>query len=45
MGKSLNYATVSNSALNNSKMIVIYDSIKNLSYEPFFKNDSLYIKI
>ena len=44
MGKSLNYATLSNSALNNSKMIVIYDSIKNLSYEPFFKNDSLYIK-
>ena len=43
MGKSLNHATKSHSALSNSHMIVIYDSIKNLSYKPFFKNDSLYI--
>ena len=43
MGKSLNHATKSHSALSNSQMIVIYDSVKNLSYKPFFKNDSLYI--
>lgn len=44
MGKSLHYATQENSALNDSKMPVVHDSIKNLSYEPFWKNDSLYLK-
>ena len=44
MGKSLHYATREHSALEGSDMPIIYDSIKNLSYAPFFKNDSLYLK-
>jgi hypothetical protein len=44
MGKSLHYATKTYSALNGSDMLIIHDSIKNLSYQPFFKNDSLYLK-
>ncbi len=44
MGKSFNYATKKHSALEGSDMPIIHDSNKNLSYKPFFKNDSLYIK-
>ena len=44
MGKSLHYATKEHSALEGSEMPIIHDSIKNLSYKPFWKNDSLYIK-
>ncbi len=44
MGKSLHYAVKDHSALTNSDMPIIYDSIKNLFYEPIWKNDSLYIK-
>ena len=44
MGKSFHYATKEHSALKGSNMPIIHDSIKNLSYQPFFKNDSLYIK-
>ena len=44
MGKSLHYATKTHSALYGSGMLIIHDSIKNLSYQPFFKNDSLYLK-
>ena len=43
MGKSLHYATSEHSAMVDSKMPIIHDSHKNLSYAPFFKNDSLYI--
>ena len=44
MGQSLHFATKDNSALADSEMPIIHDSIKNLSYQPFFRNDSLYIK-
>jgi len=44
MGKSLHYATKEHSALANSDMQLVHDHIRNLFYEPFFKNDSLYIK-
>ena len=44
MGKSLHYAIKDHSALTNSDMPIIYDSINNLFYEPIWKNDSLYIK-
>jgi hypothetical protein len=44
MGRSLHYATKEHSALEGSEMPIIYDSIKNLSYAPFYKNDSLYLK-
>ena len=44
MGKSFHYATKDHSALKYSDMPIIHDSIKNLTYEPFFKNDSLYLK-
>mgnify|MGYP001204104560 CR=1 FL=1 len=44
MGKSLNYATKEHSSLTNSDMPIIYDEINNLSYQPFWKNDSLYLK-
>ena len=44
MGKSLNYAVKDHSALASSDMPIIYDSIKNLFYEPIWKNDSLYLK-
>ncbi|MEC7863842.1 MAG: tetratricopeptide repeat protein [Bacteroidota bacterium] len=44
MGMSLHYATREHSALDESNMLIIYDSIKNMSYQPFFKNDSLYLK-
>ncbi len=44
MGRSLHFATKEHSALASSVMPIIHDSIKNLSYEPFFKNDSLYLK-
>ncbi len=44
MGRSFHYATKQNSELDGSLMPIIYDSIKNLFYEPFFKYDSLYIK-
>lgn len=44
MGKSFHFATKENSALTNSDMYIIHDSIKNLSYQPFWKNDSLYLK-
>ena len=44
MGKSLHFATRNNSALEGSDMTIIHDSIRNLSYQPFFRNDSLYLK-
>ena len=44
MGKSLHHATRENSALDGSNMPIIHDTIKNLSYQPFFKNDSLFLK-
>ena len=44
MGRSFHYATKEHSALDGSEMPVIHDSISNLSYVPFFQNDSLYIK-
>ncbi|MBC8266639.1 MAG: hypothetical protein H8E84_06695 [Flavobacteriales bacterium] len=44
MGKSVHFATKEHSALADSKMPLIHDSIKNLSYQPFWKNDSLYLK-
>tara|TARA_B100000902_G_scaffold397708_1_gene462317 strand:+ start:229 stop:2073 length:1845 start_codon:yes stop_codon:yes gene_type:complete len=43
MGKSFHHATKENSALISSKMSIIHDSVKNLSYKPFWKNDSLYL--
>lgn len=43
MGKSFHFATKEHSALANTDLPVIYDSIKNLSYKPFWKNDSLYL--
>ena len=39
MGKSFHFATKEHSALANTDLPVIYDSIKNLSYKPFWKND------
>ena len=44
MGKSLNYAIQEHSALTHSKMLGVHDSIKNLFYKPFWKDDSLYLK-
>jgi hypothetical protein len=44
MGKSFHFATKKHSALAASEMPLIHDSIKNLSYQPFWKNDSLYLK-
>ena len=44
MGRSLNYATKNDSVLSNKDIPVIYDEFKNFYYQPFFKNDSLYIK-
>ncbi len=44
MGKSLHYAIKEHSVLESSNLLIIHDSIKNLSYQPFFKNDSLYLK-
>ena len=44
MGQSFHFATKDYSALLASKMPLIHDSIKNLSYQPFWKNDSLYLK-
>ena len=43
MGRSFHFATKTNSALDHSAMPIIYDSIKELSYKPFWKNDSLYL--
>ena len=44
MGQSFHFATKESSALVNSQMHIIHDSIKNLTYQPFWKNDSLYLK-
>ena len=44
MGRSINFATKENSALANSSMPIIYDTIKNFFYQTYFKNDSLYVK-
>ena len=44
MGKSFHFATKEHSVLLDSEMPLIHDSIKNLSYQPFWKNDSLYLK-
>ncbi|MDC0204257.1 multiheme c-type cytochrome [Flavobacteriales bacterium] len=44
MGQSFHFATKEYSALTTSKMPLIHDSIKNLSYQPFWKKDSLYLK-
>ena len=43
MGQSFHFATSEHSALSDSKMHIIHDSILNLSYQPFWKNDSLYL--
>ena len=43
MGRSLSAATKLSSDLPDDPL-VIYDSIKNLNYLPFWKNDSLWIK-
>ena len=44
MGKSFHFATKEHSALTGTEMPIIKDTIKNLSYKPFWKNDSLYLK-
>jgi len=44
MGQSFHFATKEHSALANTKLPLIHDSIKNLFYQPFWKNDSLYLK-
>ena len=44
MGKSFHFATKDHSALYHSEMPIIKDTIKNLYYQPFWKNDSLYLK-
>ena len=44
MGQSFHFATKEHSSLADSKMPLIHDSIKNLTYQPFWKNDSLYLK-
>lgn len=44
MGKSMHFATRNNSVLANISIPVVEDSIKNLSYKPFFKDDTLFIK-
>ena len=44
MGQSFHFATKEHSALSVSEMPLIHDSIKNLIYQPFWKNDSLYLK-
>ena len=36
--------TKEHSALTGTEMPIINDTIKNLSYKPFWKNDSLYLK-
>lgn len=43
MGKSFHYATKEHSVLSGSKMDIVHDTIKNLSYKPFWRNDSLYL--
>ncbi len=43
MGKSFHFATKQHSALTDTYLPLIHDSIKNLSYQPFWKNDSLYL--
>ena len=43
MGKSFHFAIKEHSALASSNMPIIYDSINNLSYKPFWINDSLYL--
>ena len=43
MGRSFNHAIKQHSALYHSNMDVIKDTLNNLSYKPFWKNDSLYI--
>ena len=44
MGRSLHYATKEHSCLDESNLLVIHDSIKDFFYQPFFRNDSLYLK-
>lgn len=43
MGQSFHYATSQKSAANFSKNHVVYDSIKNLYYSPFFKKEQMFI--
>ena len=43
MGRSFNHAIKQHSALYHSNMDVIKDTLNNLFYKPFWKNDSLYI--
>ena len=43
MGKSFHFATKQHSVLANTDLPLIHDSIKNLSYKPFWRNDSLYL--
>ncbi len=44
MGQSFDYATPSKSAAEFGDHVVLYDSINNFYYKPFWKQDSLYIK-
>ena len=44
MGRSFHYAVKDYSALSETNMPTIYDTIKNLFYKPFWINDSLYLK-
>ena len=44
MGSSFHYAVKDHSALSETNMPTIYDTIKNLFYKPFWINDSLYLK-
>ena len=44
MGQSFHFATKEHSALPDSEIPIIFDSIKNFYYQPMWKNDSLYLK-
>ena len=43
MGQSFHYAIKEHSALSESNMSVVYDTVKNLYYKPYWQRDSLYI--
>ena len=43
MGESFDIATKSKSVLDENNNPLIYDTIKNLYYQPLWKNDSLYL--
>lgn len=44
MGRSFDKATTEKSAASYDKHSLVYDSESNFYYQPFFKNDSLFIK-